>query len=834
MHGLGQGLRHDLRDALRGIAKAPGFSAVVIVTLALGIGANVAIFTLFDQILLRRLPVERPEELVLLDGPGPFMGRTENDHTFSYPMYTDFRDGNEVFTGVLGRYRTSLTVTHGGEAELVRGELVTGNYFEVLGVQPAVGRPFGPDDDRTPGAHPVAILGHGYWQRRFGGDPLILNRTIGVNGHPMTVVGVAPAGFHGLGLDGAAEVFVPMTMKALMTPTWDDLDNRRSRWLNVFARLAPGVTPEAAEASLQPLYRGVLEAEADAMEGVSASFAERFVAKRLELLPGTQGMPEVREDAGGALSVLMGMVALVLLIACANVAGLLLARAQARQRDVALRVALGVGRARIVRQRLVESLVYSVAGGGLGLLLAYWGGDLLLELIPEDGGTMAISTVPDLRVVAFAAGVAVVTALIFGLAPALQTSKPALSPSLREGAGAVGGGVQHARFRRGAVTLQVALSAVLLTAALLFGRTLHNLRGVDPGFEIDQLMTLSLDPSLSGYDTPRSRALFERLREEIGALPGVRGVTLGASPLLADSVWQSTVAVEGYEAAEGEDLNPEVNAVGAGYFATLGVPLVAGREIADTDAAGAPRVAVVNQTFARYFFGEENAVGRRFGFGRDEGAPIEIVGVVRDSKTSELRGEIRRALWIPYLQDSDEQGGMTFYVRHAAGAGDLGPALRAAVRRVEPGIPVVDLKTMATQASESLFLERLAAILSTLFGALATLLAAVGLYGMMSYSVVRRTRELGIRIALGALRPKILWNVLREVAWVVGLGLALGLPAAYALGRLAGALLYGLSPADPWALAGTCVLLGGVALAAGSLPARRATRIDPIVALRSE
>ena len=829
MHGLA----HDLRDSLRAIGKNPGFSAVVIVTLALGIGANAAIFTLYDQILLRRLPVERPEELVLLDGPGPFRGRTENDHTFSYPMYVDFRDGNQVFSGVLARYRTPLTLTHGGEAERVTGELVSGNYFEVLGVEPVLGRAFGADAARLPGAHPVAILGHGYWRRRFGADPLILDQTIGLNGHPMTVVGVAPPGFHGLGLDGAAEVFVPMMMKAQMTPTWDDLDNRWSRWLNVFARLAPGVSPEAAEAAMQPLYRGILENEIALLEGVSERFREGFLTKRLGLLPGAQGLPEVRDDTGGVLKVLMAMVGLVLLIACANVAGLLLARAQARQRDVALRVALGAGRARIVRQRLVESLIYAAAGAGLGLLLATWGGELLLRVLPRDG-MPAIATAPDLRMVVFVAGVAVATALLFGLAPALQTSRPELTPALREGAGAVGGGVRQARFRRAAVTVQVALSAVLLAAALLFGRTLHNLRTLDPGFEIDHLVTFSLDPSRSGYDSDGARGLYQRLRNELAALPGVRGVTLAAIPLLDDTEWFSTVWVDGYEATEEEDLNPQINAVGPGYFATLGIPLVAGRGFTEPDGPGAPRVAVINQTMARYFFGESNPIGRRFGFGSDEATAIEIVGVARDAKSSGLRGEIPRALWIPSSQGFLDFGAMTFYVRHDATAGDVPAALREAARRIDPAIPLFDLKTMTAQAAESLFLERLAALLATLFGVLATLLAAIGLYGMMSYAVVRRTREFGIRIALGALKPRIVWSVLREVALLVVVGLALGLPAAYGLARLAEALLYGLSPTDPVALAGACVLLVLVAVAAGSVPAGRATRVDPITALRSE
>jgi predicted permease len=829
------GLRHDLRDALRGIAKNPGFSIVVVATLALGIGANTAIFSLFDQIALRRLPVERPEELVALDGPGPDVGRRENEHTFSVPMYRDFRDRNSVFSGVLARYGTSFTVADGGSAERVEGELVSGNYFEVLGVGAALGRTFTQADDRVPGGHPVAMLGYGYWRRRFAADPMVLNRTLTVNGHPLTVVGVAPPGFYGTELGNSPDVFVPLAMKAQMTPTWDDLDNRRSRWVNVLARLAPGVSREQAETAINGLYRQILEAEVAEIQGVPERFREAFVAKHLFVLPGAQGLSEMRRESAAPLAVLMGMVGLVLLIACANVANLLLARAQTRQRETALRLALGAGRARVVRQRLIESLLYSLAGGAAGLLLAAGGGELLLRALPaREGAELPISASPDLRVALFTAAVALSIPLIFGLWPALRASRPDLLGALKEDAGSVAGGRGHARFRRGLVTAQVALAVVLTAGAGMFAHSLANLYRVDAGFPFERRVMFSIDPSLSGYEPARSVALFDRLRDELAALPGVQGVTVAEIPVLARSSWRSTIGVEGFAPDYKEDMNPEVNTVGPDYFATLGIPLVAGRQLGPEDTADAPRVAVVNETFARYFFGEGNALGRRFEFVGDS-STIEIVGVVPDSRSSSLREEVSRAVWVPLRQaPADPPSNVTFYLRTAGSPEELIPTVRDTLRRVDPAVPAFDVKTLEAQAGESLLLDRLVALLSTLFGALATLLAAVGLYGVMSYSVARRTREIGIRMALGAVRPAIVRAVLREVALLAGIGLAVGLPIAYGFGRLVASQLYGLSGADPAVIVTVTVLLAAVALTAGFGPARRATRVDPLTALRSE
>jgi predicted permease len=826
-------LRHDLRDAARSFARNPTFTAVVVVTLALGIGANTAIFTLFDQVLLRRLPgVESPERLVTLDGPGAFRGRTENDHTFSYPMFRDFREQSPVFSGVLARYATNLTLVAGDEAERVEAELVSGDYFEVLGAGAAtVGRTLSPGDEQTPGGHPVVVLSHGYWTRRFGADPAVVGRSVRINGHPMTVVGVAPAGFASVSLGSSPDLFVPLMMKAQMTPTWDDLDDRRSRWLNVVARLAPGVSVEQADAAMNAIYQRINAMEIEEMADVSERFRRAFLDKRLELLPGTGTLSPLRSSAGAPLAVLMGMVGLVLLIACANVANLLLARAQSRRREAAVRLALGAGRLRVVRQRLVESLLYAASGAAVGLLLALWGGELLRRLLPEQAGPELLSTTPDLRVLLFTLAVTALTAVVFGIGPALSAARPALASLHDDNRSGAGRGA--ARLRRTLVAAQVALSLVLLAGAGLFARSLFNLSAVDPGFRLGGLTTFSLDPALSGFTDARATALLDDLRREIAALPGVEGVSLAAVPLLADSVWSATVRVDGYEAEEGEDLNPEVNSVSAGFFSTLDVPVVVGRPITEADTDASPRVAVVNQSFARYFFGDASPVGRTFHFGPFEDQPITIVGMVRDTRSSALRDEIRRIVYLSAAQEAD-LGAWTFYVRAGARAGDVGAAVREAVRRVAPDIPLYDLRTLEAQASRSLLLDRMLAVLSTLFAVLATVLAAVGLYGMTAYSVARRTREIGIRMALGAARPSILWGVLREVALLAGLGLAVGLPAYLALARLVESQLFGLSGTDPVVVAGAGLLLATVSLAAGYPSARRALAVDPMRALRAE
>jgi predicted permease len=825
----------DLRLALRTLGQSPAFTAVVVLTLALGIGANTAIFTLMDQVLLRMLPVREPEELVLLDDPGAFQGFRTGAQTLSHPIYRSLREQNDVFSGVIARFATSLQASYRGATERISGELVSGNYFQVLGVVPALGRTLTEDDDRIPGGHPVAMLSHGYWKRRFGADPKVVGQTLHVNAYPMTIVGVAPPGFSGVEVGAAPDVFVPLMMKARMTPTWDGLDSLWGRWLNVMARLKPGLSSPVAEARLNVLYHQLILEELKKRPDSSARFRERYAQNHLFLRPGFRGLSALRQSASLPLLLLMGMVGLVLLIACANVANLLLARGAARQRELAIRLALGARGRDLARQLLVESLVLAFVGGVLGLLVSAWTTDLLLRMLPFEGAARTFHSEPDLRVGLFTMGVSLLTGLLFGLIPAWQTSRPAVTSTLKDEAGSVIGG-GHVGFRKGLVVAQVALSLLLLFAAGLLTRSLHNLRSVDPGFDQERLLTFSVDPSLGGHSGPRALELFRRLQEDLAAQPGALRASMASAPFMTDSASQSTVKVDGYEAKEGENLNPQVNSVGAGFFATFGVPLLEGRDFAPGDVAGAPRVAIVNETFARYFFGSASPLGRRFGFGRDKATDIEIVGLVRDTKANNLRESTPRYVYLPYTQGDgpEDLAAMTFYVRSTQPESAAALAVRQAVARLDPNLPVSDFKTMRAQVSESLFLERLVAGLSAAFGLLATLLAAVGLYGVMSYTVTRRTREIGIRMAIGAERSSVLWLVLEEVALLAALGIAIGAPLALALSRFAESQLFGLTPYDPLTLVAAMTALAAVTLGSGYLPARRATKVDPMTALRYE
>jgi predicted permease len=826
-------LMQDVAFAARTLRKTPGFTIIVVLTLALGIGANTAIFSLTDQVLLRRLPVQHPEQLVVLDGPGPNQGRTFNNGTFSYPMYCDFRDHNTVMDGVIARFPAPLTLTINGQAERVAGELVSGNFFDVLGVRPLVGRLFRPDDDKTPGGHPIAILAYDYWMRRFAGDPRVLNQKIALNSMPMTIVGVAPRDFHGVILGEAPDVMVPLMMKAQMTPTWDDLMNRRSRWVTIMARVKPGLSHQQAEASMNVLYRQINQDELKQIATASKLFRERFVAKHLFLREGAKGRSDIRDQFSTPILVLMGMVGLVLLIACANVANLLLARGAARQKEVAIRMALGAGRRAIVRQRLIESLLLGAGGAVLGIMLAWWTGALLIKALPFDSAGTVLSASPDGRIVAFALVTAFVTALLFGLAPALQSTRPVLTTTLKDEAGSVVGGTGHSRFRKALVVAQVGLSVLLLAGAALFARSLYNLKTLNPGFQADQLLGFSIDPSLSGYSKERAIAIYQQLQDRLAQLPEVHAATASVLPIMADDNWSSTVRVEGYQPKEGEDMNPDVDAVGPDYFSTMGQPLIAGREFTIKDGATAPKVAVINETMARTYFGKDSPLGRHLGWNRDKTTNIEIVGVVKDAKMSTLRDQIRRYVYTPYMQEA-ELGSMTFYVRARGAADSTAASVRAAALRVDPNLPIFDMKTMTQTMDDSLFIERMVAALSTVFGALATLLAALGLYGVMSYSVARRTREIGIRMALGAERQSVMWMVLREVTVMVAIGVAIGLPLAFGLSQVVRSQLFDLSPHDPVALAASAGILASVALLAGYFPARRATRVDPMLALRYE
>jgi predicted permease len=830
-------LRQDVRFALRSFAKSPGFTSVVVLTLALGIGANAAIFGLMDQVMLRLLPVRDPRRLVVLDAPGQYSGRTSTQSEtltpVSLPMYEGLRDHNTVFFGMLGHWLTAVHLSDGTQTENADADLVSGTYFGVLGLAPAVGRLLGPDDDRTPGAHPVLVLGHRFFQSRFGGDPRVVGRSIRINGHPMTVVGVAPPGFHGVEVGSSADVFVPLAMQPQVLPHWKPVHGDwRSRWLTVMARLRDGVSLEQARASINVLYAQLLQEDAKTLTAKSAKFRAEFLSKKLDLQPGGRGTSGLRDQAHAPLLVLMGMVGLVLIIASANVANLLLARGSSRQKELAVRLALGAGRGRLIRQLLVESLVLSVMGGTLGLLVSAWLGKAMIAALPFEDAALTLSAEPDLRVVLFAFCLALLTGVLFGIFPALQATRVGVASTLKNEATAVIGGAAPFRFRRALVVAQIALSLLLLVGAGLFTRSLRNLRALDPGFQPERLVAFTVDPSRNGLDIPGQLGVLARIREALSREPGVRSATLTDLPLMTNSDNSSTIKIPGYEPKEGEDMNPNFAAVAPAFFETLGIPLVAGRVITESDGPTAPKVAVVNESFARRYFGGQ-ALGRHFGFGRrPENSDVEIVGVVKDGKASSLREEQRRFVYLSHAQ-REVLGAMTFYARTVGEPDALVGRVHALVRGVDPDLPVSELKTMRAQVRESLFVERMVATLSAAFGILATLLAALGLYGVMAFAVALRTREIGIRMALGAQRRDVLRMVLRDVAVLVALGVALGLPGGYGVGRVIETQLFGLSARDPLTFAAATVTLLATALVAGYVPARRAAVVDPMVALRS-
>jgi predicted permease len=843
----------DIQFAVRAFRKSPVFTIVALLSLALGIGANTAIFTLLDQVLLRLMPVKNPQELVLLHMEGFHYGDNWGMNSLSYPMYEDFSAHNSVFTGMFCRFEELFSVGFNGATERTRGEFVSGTYFPVLGVQAAVGRMFTPDDNRVPDGHPIAVLAYGYWQSRFAGDPSIVGKTIAVNGHNFSVVGVAQRGFDGVDPGNTTQIFVPVMMRPELFPLWNeqlDFHNRRTRWVQVFGRLKPGVSRIQAQASLQPFFHSILEMEVKQAEFNKASDAvrARFLQNVIQVLPGGQGSSYTRGFLETPLWVLMALTAGVLLIACANVAGLLIARGASRQKEIAIRLAIGAGRLRIIRQLLVESLLLSIAGGILGLLLAVWTDGALLAFLPSDVDeyTLNLSTMPDLAILAFATAVSLLTGVIFGLVPALQSTKPDVAPTLKDTVGGVVGGGMHVRVRKALVAAQVMLSLLLLIGAGLFIRSLRNLRDLGPGFNTGNLVAFELDPSLNGYSSDRTKIFYRQLTADLSALPGVRSVGLAGIRILEQNESDSWFTIEGYQAKPTETPDAFMNYIGPGYFGTLGVPLVAGRDFTENDTQMVqhdekpedmvPRVAIINEKFAKRFFGSvANSIGRHVGYGIDPGTKtdMEIIGVVRDIKYTNLRDDVQPQMFLPYLAE-DHLMGMTVYARTSLDPAQFISAVRARVRAMDSNLPVYGMRTMEEQISNSLLIERLIASLSAVFGFLATLLAVIGLYGVMAYTVARRTREIGIRMALGAFQGDVIWMVMREVLVLLGIGLAAGLAGGYELARLVKAQLYGVSGHDPVTVALATVVLAAVACAAGYIPALRASRIDAMRALRYE
>jgi len=833
-------LAQDLRYAFRMLRKTPGFTAVAVITLALGIGANTAIFTLCDQVLLRRLPVRDPQQLVQLQYSGSDTGRTSSRGGsprayFSYPMYHDLRDRNAVFGGMLATYSTQVGVQWHNQPELANTELVSGNYFDVLGVGPAAGRLLLQSDDVTQDANPVVVLSFGYWQRRFGADPGVLNQSLLINGHPFTVIGVVQPTFRSVVVGDAPDLFAPMMMKPEITPGWNDLDNHRSRWLNIFARLSPGVNRAQAEAGINIQWQALRAEELKQIQGRSALFMQHFVAgSHLSLLDGALGFSPLRENIRTPLLIVMGMVGLVLLIACANVASLLLVRAAGRVREISVRYALGAQRGRILQQLMVEGAMLGLGGGALGLLLAPRVSGLLVQMMYADSNQqLPFSATPDLRIFLFNFGIALLVSLLFSMAPAAQFWHPDLTPTLKQQTISVAGGGQG--FRRVSVGLQIGLSLLLLLGSGLFLRTLYKLKTFDVGFATDHLLTFGLDAKLAGYDPKDVPALSKRVLETLSALPGVSSVAATNDPELSGNNEGSTITIAGYAAKEDEDMNAEWSIITANYFATLKRPMVVGRNFTPQDGPDAAKVAVVNKSFAEHFFGSpQQALGHYFAV-KDTKPDIQIVGVVQDAKHEGVREDIRRSVFIPYLQAKEAgEVPLQFYVRTWLAPQSTEAAIRSAMQRLDSKLVVDTLITMGQQIDDSLSTERMMALLAASFGVLATLLAAVGLYGVLAFATVQRTREIGIRIALGASRGAVARLVLSEVARLAGISIAIALPLALVLGKLIKSQLFGISSADPLTLVGTTLITGLAALLAAWIPTRRATRVDPMVALRYE
>ncbi len=831
---------HDLRFALRTLARSSLFTAVAVLSLALGIGANTSIFSLLDQVLYRSLPVRDPKSLVVFHVDDHSSGSSSSDNNqsvFSYPMYQDLRDRdrNRVFSGVVARAHAPVSVSWNGQTERARAEIVSGNLFEVLGVSAVLGRAFTPEDDGAPGAHPVVMLSHDYWVRRFAGEPGVLNAKVAINGHPMIVIGIAPAGFRGVLSGDNPEVFAPIAMKREITPTWDGLTDRQTRWLNILARLKPGVSPEQAQAAVQIVYRPILEAQVKQFPERSKRADRLILNQKLELQPAAQGINQLRQEWEKPLVALMALVGLVLLIACANVANLLLARAASRRREMAIRLALGAGRSSLLRQLLIESLVIALAGGLLGLLVSAWTTSALLRILPADATGGWIAATLDVRLLVFTLALSTFTGLLFGLAPALQSGRTEVASTLREQPAALASAGGGARIRRVLVVAQLALSLLLLVGAGLFARSLFNLRRVDPGFRTERLLTFAIDPALNGYTKERGFALFRDLQERLGRLPGVVAAGAASPGPLTHSNRGSNITVEGYQAREDEDMDVSRHAVSPGYFRALGTPLVRGREVTERDIASPDKVVVVNEAFVRRFFGDANPLGRHMMWGASNKRlpDMEIVGVVRDFKHNSLREAPKPAVYSTYTNE-DSLGRMEFYVRGERDTATLGAQIRRLVQQLDAGLPVFDMQPVEIQVAESIQVDRLIAILSCAFGVLATLLAAVGLYGVVAYTVARRTAEIGIRVALGAVPRDVLWLVMKDVGTLVVFGLAIGLPVALALGRLVESQWFGLKAADPVIYAGASLALMMVAALSGLIPGSRAARIDPIDALRHE
>lgn len=809
-------LWQDLRQSLRMLAKNPGFALVVIVTLALGIGANATIFTWIKAVLLAPLPgIERPGELVEI------WGATRNNSALSssYLDYVDFREQNRTLSGVVAHQVLPLNLGRGGKPERVWAAIVSGNYFEMLGVKAAIGRTFLPEEDRTPDTHPVAVIGYGLWHRRFGGDPDIVGRTITLNEHDFTIIGVTTKEFGSTFAGITLDVWTPVMMKDYVARPHFSLTDRGSRWLMVMGRLRPGISVSQAQANISGIARRLEQAYPDTNERMGVS---------VNLL--MQSPYNLKASMRPALGVLMAAVGVVLLIACANVANLLLARAASRRKEIALRLALGASRLRLVRHMLTESLVLAVLAALAGIAIAFWTARALAAFLPPYGLTVSFDTRPDALVVGFAMALAVITAVLFGLAPTLQSSKPDLVGTLKDTTATVGQGKHRVSLRQVLVVAQVALSMVALVSAGLFVRSLRAASNADPGFDPKGVVLAAFDPFLSGYDDKRGREFYRRLVERVASVPGMQSVSLARRlPLTASGIAFAEIVIDGYAPAHDEDMHFNYETVGPKYFQTMRIPLVQGRDFDERDRDGARGVVIISEAMARRYWPGGNAIGQRIKLDKDW---LEIVGIAKDVKYSRLSEPPRPFLYLPLLQDY--RSNMILVARTAIKPEEAFQAVRAEVAALDPEMPMFDLKTLEEHVGLALFLQRMAATLLSIFGLLALCLAALGLYSVMAYAVSQRTREMGIRVSIGAQRKDVFKLILGQGLLLSVIGVLGGLVTALLVTRLAAHLLYGVSATDPVTFTVIALLLLGVAFVAGYFPARRATRVDPMSALRSE
>jgi len=830
----------NLKLALRTLFRTPFVTAVAILSLGLGIGANAAIFSLFNQIILKPLPVPEAGRLVNLANPGPKSGMNSCGDAgpctavFSYPMFRDLEKAQTTFTGIAAHHGFGANISYKGQSQGGDGLEVSGSYFPVLGLTPAAGRLLNPGDDLAAGEPNVVVLSHRYWTRRFAANPNVVNDTLIINGRPFTIVGVGPEGFDGTTIGSRPQFYVPMSMTDALQPGWGGvLDNRRAYWIYLFARLKPGVSIETAQTAINVPYHSIInEVEVPLQKGMSDTTLGRFKTKAVEVTGGARGQSSTPEEAFVPLLLLLSVTFVVLLSACANIANLLLAKAVGRAGEMAVRLSIGGARRHLISQLLGESILLAGFGGAFGVLVAKWTMAAVVAMLPPDAAN-AMTFAIDFRVLLFMAVVSLGTGLLFGIFPALHSTRPNLAIALKGQAGQPGGARAAKRFRTTLATVQIVLSMALLAIAGLFIKSLVNVSRVDLGLVTDNVVTFTIAPSLNGYTPDRSRQIYEQVEDALIRLPGVTHMAGSMVPLVSGDNWGTSVSVEGFHADPDTDVHTSQNMVGPDFFKTVGMQMITGRDFTRSDTLSSPKVAIVNEAFAKKFNLGANPIGRHVSQGRSNKLDTEIIGLVKDAKYSEIKQPVPPVVFTPYRQQERTEE-LYFYVATSGSMDSVMASIGPLVAGIDSTLPVADLMTMTQQVRANVFEDRLISTLASVFAGLATLLAAIGLYGVLAYSVAQRTREIGLRMALGADATTIRTMVLNQVARMTLVGGVIGLALAAAAGWSAQSQLYKMTGFDPVVLASSAGILAIVAMAAGFIPAWRASRVDPMLALRYE